>query len=144
MSRLGITNYFVNTIITALKSPDWELLLQRCPSFDPYMTTSFLRKKLIRISIDAMLHLLLETSMFISLPNGCLCQITGVPLMNVAPRNFGIMDRRLLPEDKFKPGEVTTSKRKAEAPHDDERPLKRRRMELTVEHSKTKPKLVEK
>ena len=64
--------------------------------------------------------------------------------MNVAPRNFGIMDRRLLPEDKFKPGEVTTSKRKAEAPHDDERPLKRRRMELTVEHSKTKPKLVEK
>lgn len=91
-----------------------------------------------------MLHLLLETSMFASLPNGCLCQMTGVPLMNVIPRNFGIMDRRLLPGDKSKLEEVAASKRKAEAPHDDERPLKRRRMEPTTVGSKPTPKLVEK
>ena len=29
MSRIGITNYFVNTIITALQAPEWETLLQR-------------------------------------------------------------------------------------------------------------------
>ena len=29
MSRLGITNYFVNTIITALQASEWEVLLQR-------------------------------------------------------------------------------------------------------------------
>lgn len=63
--------------------------------------------------------------------------------MNVVPRNFGIMDRRLLPGDKFK-AEVTPSKRKAEAPHDDERPVKRQRMELTTVDSKTKLKPVEK
>jgi hypothetical protein len=28
-----------------------------------------------------MIHLLTETSIFVSLPNGCLCQITGAPLI---------------------------------------------------------------
>jgi hypothetical protein len=26
---MGITNYFVNTIVTALKAPEWETLFQR-------------------------------------------------------------------------------------------------------------------
>ena len=29
MTRMGITNYFVNTIVTALKAPEWETLLER-------------------------------------------------------------------------------------------------------------------
>lgn len=28
-ARLGISNYFVNTLVTALKSVEWELLLSR-------------------------------------------------------------------------------------------------------------------
>lgn len=32
-----------------------------------------------------MIHLLTETSTFLSLPNGCLCQITGEPLIHVSP-----------------------------------------------------------
>lgn len=32
-----------------------------------------------------MIHLLAETSLFISLPNGCLCQIAGEPLIHMAP-----------------------------------------------------------
>lgn len=31
--RYGITNLFVNTIITALKAPEWETLLQRSVSY---------------------------------------------------------------------------------------------------------------
>jgi hypothetical protein len=37
------------------------------------------------IGIDAMLHLLTETSVFLSLPNGCLCQLTGVPIVLITP-----------------------------------------------------------
>ncbi|KAL0953283.1 hypothetical protein HGRIS_004533 [Hohenbuehelia grisea] len=64
--RLGITNYFVNTIVTALQSPQWEVLFQR-------------------IGIDAMLHLLTEACVFVSLPNDCLCQMTGDPIINLKP-----------------------------------------------------------
>ena len=34
-----------------------------------------------------MIHLLTETSIFISLPNGCLCQITGEPLIHISPNS---------------------------------------------------------
>ncbi|KAI9572043.1 hypothetical protein HD554DRAFT_2015284, partial [Boletus coccyginus] len=57
-----IYNRFINTVVTALNGPEWELTLHR-------------------IGADAMLHLLLNTSLFISLPNECLCQLTGEPLM---------------------------------------------------------------
>lgn len=67
MTRVGITNHFVNTIVTALQSPEWDELLQR-------------------IGVDAMLHLLSETSVFVSLPNGCLCQVTGEPIIYSAPK----------------------------------------------------------
>ena len=29
MARTGITNYFVNTIVTAFQAPEWDTLLQR-------------------------------------------------------------------------------------------------------------------
>ncbi|KAF9000680.1 hypothetical protein BDQ17DRAFT_1245339 [Cyathus striatus] len=70
MIRSGITNTFINTIVTALHGPDWEMLLQRQVSF---------------IGVDAMLHLLTETSIFMSLPHECLCQVTGDPLIHLTP-----------------------------------------------------------
>lgn len=42
------------------------------------------------IGEDAMLHLLTETSIFVSLPNGCLCQLTGEPLINTMPPVYDI------------------------------------------------------
>ncbi|KAG6862537.1 hypothetical protein C0995_000085 [Termitomyces sp. Mi166 len=66
-SRVGISNYFVNTIVTALQSPEWETLLH-C------------------IGVNPMLYLLSETSIFISLPNGCLCQMTGEPIVALVPK----------------------------------------------------------
>ncbi|KAF8656263.1 hypothetical protein AX16_002699 [Volvariella volvacea WC 439] len=62
MSGIGITKQFENTIITALRAPEWETLLQR-------------------IGIDAMMHILTQTSTFVHLPNGCLCQVTGDQLL---------------------------------------------------------------
>ncbi|KAI5892940.1 uncharacterized protein SCHCODRAFT_02458821, partial [Schizophyllum commune H4-8] len=32
-----------------------------------------------------MIHLLTDTSIFVSLPNGCLCQMSGVPVVNLRP-----------------------------------------------------------
>ncbi|KAI0749800.1 hypothetical protein C8Q80DRAFT_1058573, partial [Daedaleopsis nitida] len=61
-----LTNYFVNTMITALQAPEWEMLLHR-------------------IGENAMFHLLTETSVFVSLPNGCLCQLTGDAIVNLKP-----------------------------------------------------------
>jgi hypothetical protein len=42
---------------------------------------------LCSIGEDAMIHLLTETSIFVSLPNGCLCQITGEPLIHISPKS---------------------------------------------------------
>lgn len=33
-----------------------------------------------------MLHLLTETSVFLSLPNGCFCQVTGLPIVFITPK----------------------------------------------------------
>ncbi|KAF9052479.1 hypothetical protein BDZ89DRAFT_905332, partial [Hymenopellis radicata] len=54
----------VNTIATALGNKEWSILLQR-------------------IGVDVMFHLLTQTSIFISLPNECLCQMTGPPLIHI-------------------------------------------------------------
>ncbi|TCD64911.1 hypothetical protein EIP91_003447 [Steccherinum ochraceum] len=56
--RATLQNYFVNTIVTALDSPEWDSLFQS-------------------IGEDAMYHLLTETCLFMSLPNGCYCQMNG-------------------------------------------------------------------
>lgn len=37
MSRVGITNWFVNTIITALQAPEWDTLLERLVPLFNYM-----------------------------------------------------------------------------------------------------------
>ncbi|KAF8273248.1 hypothetical protein EI94DRAFT_1444363, partial [Lactarius quietus] len=58
----GVNNFFVNTIVTALQGSDWERLLGR-------------------IGDGAMLHLLTEASIFVPLPNECLCQMAGTPLV---------------------------------------------------------------
>ncbi|KAJ7455325.1 hypothetical protein B0H11DRAFT_1739971, partial [Mycena galericulata] len=58
----GLVNLHVNTNVTALHAPEWEVLLQR-------------------IGTDAMLHLLTDTSLFIALPNECLCQLVGEPIL---------------------------------------------------------------
>jgi telomerase reverse transcriptase len=74
-SSSGIYNRFINTVVTALHGPEWELMLQR-------------------IGADAMLHLLLNTSLFISLPNECLCQLTGEPIMFASlPPGGGFLDK---------------------------------------------------
>ncbi|KAF5391483.1 hypothetical protein D9757_002434 [Collybiopsis confluens] len=57
-----------NTIVTSLQGPEWALLFER-------------------IGIDAMVHLLTETSTFVSLPNGCLCQMTGPILLYSVLKN---------------------------------------------------------
>ncbi|KAF5327773.1 hypothetical protein D9619_004557 [Psilocybe cf. subviscida] len=66
MTRLGVTNYFINTVITAFQAPEWTTLLER-------------------IGEGALLHLLTETSIFVGLPNGCLCQLSGEPVIYVVP-----------------------------------------------------------
>jgi hypothetical protein len=38
-----------------------------------------------RIGVDAMFHLLADTSIFVSLPNDSLCQMTGEPIVEKAP-----------------------------------------------------------
>ena len=35
-----------------------------------------------------MLHLLVDTSLFVSLPNDCLCQMTGNPVTNLKPSDL--------------------------------------------------------
>ncbi|KAJ7104028.1 hypothetical protein B0H15DRAFT_757665, partial [Mycena belliarum] len=57
-----LLNFHVNTNVTALQAPEWEMLLQR-------------------IGTDAMLHLLTDASVFIALPNDCLCQLVGEPIL---------------------------------------------------------------
>ncbi|OSX57792.1 hypothetical protein POSPLADRAFT_1118271, partial [Postia placenta MAD-698-R-SB12] len=59
-----LTNYFVNTIVTALESPEWETLF-------------------LKIGEDAMFHLFTETSVFVPLPNECLCQMIGEPIIHL-------------------------------------------------------------
>ncbi|KAF7974772.1 hypothetical protein HWV62_11243 [Athelia sp. TMB] len=110
--RPGIENAFVNTIITALKAPEWETLLER-------------------LGIDVMLHLLTETSIFVSLPNQCLCQVTGDPLIHMIPPT-PVLQRppRLAPEAACS-AEMRPAKRKA-IDHQDERPNKRMRLCETI------------
>ncbi|KAJ7261830.1 hypothetical protein B0H12DRAFT_1013349, partial [Mycena haematopus] len=62
-------NTNVNTNITALQAPEWETLLHR-------------------IGTDAMLHLLTDTSLFVALPNNCLCQLVGEPILYIHLENL--------------------------------------------------------
>ncbi|KAJ8331546.1 Telomerase reverse transcriptase [Batrachochytrium dendrobatidis] len=57
----SLESYFPNTLTGTLKTYGWNLLLER-------------------IGDLSMGYLLSETSIFIKMPNGCLCQVTGAPL----------------------------------------------------------------
>ncbi|OCH93030.1 hypothetical protein OBBRIDRAFT_704175, partial [Obba rivulosa] len=61
-----VVNTHLNTIVAALHAPEWELLYHR-------------------IGEDTMFHLLTATSIFMPLPNKCLCQMTGEPIVNLKP-----------------------------------------------------------
>jgi hypothetical protein len=78
-----------------------------------------------------MLYLLTETSIFVSLPNQCLCQMTGEPLIHIVPLNSGTLRQRLElqePQEQVPPA----MKRKAVGRHEDERPTKRLRIYESV------------
>jgi len=122
MSRLGITNYFVNTTITALQASEWETLFQRlaCYAQSSWWSSCFA----VRVGVDAMLHLLADTSIFVALPNECLCQLTGEPVVHKV-----LTHRELTAFQTFqKQGEKRT------APNSDanERPKKRPRLHESI------------
>jgi len=126
MGRIGITNYYVNTMITALQAPEWECLLQR--SVHPDISISYFSIQLGRhsIGVDAMIHLLSETYIFVSLPNECLCQMTGEPMIFMATP-FSRQQTMGPPNDSHA---QTKEKRKFRYPHDHkpERPAKRSKL----------------
>jgi telomerase reverse transcriptase len=114
MTRSGIVNTFVNTIITALQGAQWEMLLQRSACL--HLRSTFNSFELRRIGADAMLHLLTETSIFVALPNDCLCQVTGDSILNLPlPRLPSSMELQHPP------------KRPHYKPHDEEPPSKKLR-----------------
>ena len=49
------------------------------------ISSALCAKSLPSIGADAMIHLLTDTSIFVPLPNGCLCQMSGVPVVNLRP-----------------------------------------------------------
>lgn len=72
-----------------------------------------------------MIHLLTETNLFISLPNDCLCQMTGEPIVHLKanPQNQQELDR-----SERLPGKVSTRgslKRPLTDPTDQEQRAKR-------------------
>ena len=70
-----------------------------------------------------MRHLLTRTSIFLSLPNGCLCQMTGRPLYAIQASTSGKMVRPL--ESATDVGSTAGLKRKATSFPSNERPFKR-------------------
>ena len=74
-----------------------------------------------------MLHLLTETSVFLSLPNGCLCQVTGVPIVYITPNVQN--DHTSFPlQPCEKSGTVSNKKRSFPAIDEEERPHKRQKL----------------
>ena len=87
-----------------------------------------------------MLHLLTETSVFQSLPNGCLCQVTGVPIIFLTPsvQNNRTLFSLQLCEDS---GITSNKKRSFTAVGQEERPCKRRKL-ANSESSRSSLKLL--
>lgn len=73
-----MVNKWVNTIVTALQAPEWEALLQRY--WSSKIKVSCILKLYLRVGVDAIVHLLTEVSVYVALPNGCFCQMTGEPV----------------------------------------------------------------
>lgn len=120
-----LENHCVNTIVTALQAPEWETLLARFGAFTMRNITS--ADNLFRIGDGAMLHLLKETSVFMPLPNECLCQMTGQPLVNVKP--IGQVGQRIVQAISSRKIEL---KRKASDLDANERPTKRVKLHASV------------
>ncbi|KIM40519.1 hypothetical protein M413DRAFT_73071 [Hebeloma cylindrosporum] len=118
MARIGITNYFINTVVTAFQAPEWTTLLTR-------------------IGEGPMLHLLTETSIFLSLPNGCLCQLAGEPIIYLTPKIQDISNPFI--NTPARGTEEATGKRQrqnAETNDTDGRPNKRRKLDASDIKSK--------
>lgn len=115
MSRPGVENNNMNTIVTSLQGEEWKLLLARQVLILIVLDLSPTDSS-HRIGEDAMMHLLTETAIFLSLPNNCFCQMTGEPLINFPPPR--------LPMD---PGISSPGKRLTKLPSLDERPTKLQR-----------------
>lgn len=128
---MPLTNYFVNTIITALQGPTWQMLLERCRTNHGLYCTRANGQH--RIGEDAMFHLLFDTSIFVALPNGCLCQMTGDAIVNLRPPDG---PRPLAGCDSLSAEESLSTtcggKRIATGVHPEERPLKRRRLSRVI------------
>lgn len=119
-------------MVDVLRSYDWCLLLQRYGS-RALPENTFDLTPLPSIGEDAMLGLLSSTSIFIQLPNGCLCQATGKPMCalpprtldpSISPSNIVPMPVKLAPNFKRKQSPVVSG---------DTRPHKKRRVALSQE-----------
>lgn len=123
MTRVGITNFFVNTVITTLQEPQWDLLLRR-------------------IGVDAMLHLLTDTSLFLSLPNGCFCQVTGEPIIHMIPA-ISQVEESCLQTQNVIPAIASQKRPLSDLPGQNNKARKRRKLNPTyggqTPHSSTAP-----
>ncbi|KAF8501633.1 hypothetical protein F5888DRAFT_1608844 [Russula emetica] len=104
--RSGVNNFFVNTNVTALQGSDWERLLER-------------------IGESAMFHLLTEASIFVPLPNECLCQLTGMPLVFLPSPAIDLV------ANSVSTGPVSSEKRKRKASPHPEEPSSKMRIQRT-------------
>jgi len=130
MARIGITNYFINTVITAFQAPEWTTLLTRLV-FELPIEAKIPMSFSISIGEAPMLHLLTETSIFLSLPNGCLCQLAGEPIIYLTPKLQDTSNPRL--KAPTNGNQKATRKRlRREVPNDtEERPNKRRKLDAS-------------
>jgi hypothetical protein len=78
-----------------------------------------------------MLHLLTETSIFLSLPNGCLCQLAGEPIIYLTPKIQVTSDPSVnAPTNGTQ--ETTGKRQRRNAPSEaDDRPNKRRKLDAS-------------
>ena len=125
----GVNNFFVNTIVNALQGSDWERLLERCvPVFFDVIFRCLTPDVLIRIGESAMFHLLTEASIFVPLPNECLCQLTGMPLVFLPAPTVDLTNSVLT-------GLVPSEKRKRKASPHPEEPSSKKRFQCTSRSS---------
>ena len=123
--RSGVNNFFVNTIVTALQGSDWERLLERfAPLLFRNILTCLTPDVVIRIGESAMFHLLTEASIFVPLPNECLCQFTGMPLVFLPSPTIDLVANGV-------PAGVPSKKRKRKASSHPEEPSSKKRLQHT-------------
>lgn len=89
-----------------------------------------------------MLHLLTDTSLFLSLPNGCFCQVTGEPIIHMIPGISQVEDGRLQNQNDI-PAIVSQKRPLPNVPGQNNKARKRRKLNPThggqTSHSSTAP-----